>query len=223
MLILASNSPRRKELLAGLGIPYDVLVIKGIDESYPDDLPANEVAEYIARKKAKAYVNDNKLSARPKGALSQSEATERIVNCPLDPKGRLPEQELSIILTADTIVVCDGEILGKPRDAEDACSMLRKLSGKTHQVYTGYCLQKGEKTVSGTVCSDVTFKELADEEITHYVNEYKPFDKAGAYGIQEWIGYIGITGIRGSYYNVMGLPVQRIYEELKKIGFSNDF
>ena len=204
MLILASNSPRRKELLAGLGIPYDVLVIKGIDESYPDDLPANEVAEYIARKKAKAYVNNNKLS---------------IVNSPLDPQGRLPEQELSIILTADTIVVCDGEILGKPRDAEDACSMLRKLSGKTHQVYTGYCLQKGEKTISGTVCSDVTFKELSDEEITHYVNEYKPFDKAGAYGIQEWIGYIGITGIRGSYYNVMGLPVQRIYEELKKIGF----
>ena len=187
-LILASNSPRRKELLAGLGIPYDVLVIKGIDESYPDDLPANEVAEYIARKKAKAYVNNN-------------------------------ENNSSLLLTADTIVVCDGEILGKPRDAEDACSMLRKLSGKTHQVYTGYCLQKGDKTVSGTVCSDVTFKELSDEEITHYVNEYKPFDKAGAYGIQEWIGYIGITGIRGSYYNVMGLPVQRIYEELKKIGF----
>ena len=187
-IILASNSPRRKELLAGLGIPYDVLVIKGIDESYPDDLPANEVAEYIARKKAKAYVNNN-------------------------------ENNSSLLLTADTIVVCDGEILGKPRDAEDACSMLRKLSGKTHQVYTGYCLQKGDKTVSGTVCSDVTFKELSDEEITHYVNEYKPFDKAGAYGIQEWIGYIGITGIRGSYYNVMGLPVQRIYEELKKIGF----
>ena len=200
-LILASNSPRRKELLAGLGIPYDVLVIKGIDESYPDDLPANEVAEYIARKKAKAYVNHNDRSA------TQGDAC----------------QSKNLILTADTIVVCDGEILGKPRDAEDACSMLRKLSGKTHQVYTGYCLQKGEKTISGTVCSDVTFKELSDEEITHYVNEYKPFDKAGAYGIQEWIGYIGITGIRGSYYNVMGLPVQRIYEELKKIGFSNDF
>ena len=201
MLILASNSPRRKELLAGLGIPYDVLVIKGIDESYPDDLPANEVAEYIARKKAKAYVNHNVN-------VNDNENKLSIVNC-----------QLSIILTADTIVVCDGEILGKPRDAEDACSMLRKLSGKTHQVYTGYCLQKGEKTVSGTVCSDVTFKELSDEEITHYVSEYKPFDKAGAYGIQEWIGYIGITGIRGSYYNVMGLPVQRIYEELKKIGF----
>ena len=192
-IILASNSPRRKELLAGLGIPYDVFVLQGIDESYPDDLPANEVAEYIARKKAKAYRNENaKLS---------------IINC-----------QLSIILTADTIVVCDGEILGKPRDAADACAMLRKLSGKTHQVYTGYCLQTADKTVSGTVCSDVTFKELSDEEITYYVEKYNPLDKAGAYGIQEWIGYIGITGIRGSYYNVMGLPVQRIYEEIKKLG-----
>ena len=125
--------------------------------------------------------------------------------------------QLSIILTADTIVVCDGEILGKPRDAADACAMLRKLSGKTHQVYTGYCLQTADKTVSGTVCSDVTFKELSDEEITYYVEKYKPLDKAGAYGIQEWIGYIGITGIRGSYYNVMGLPVQRVYEEIKRL------
>ena len=206
-LILASNSPRRKELLAGLGIPYDVLVIKGIDESYPDDLPANEVAEYIARKKAKAY--EGQRSKVKSQRQNSSEKTSDLRPSTFD----------SILLTADTIVVCDGEILGKPRDAEDACSMLRKLSGKTHQVYTGYCLQKGDKTVSGTVCSDVTFKELSDEEITHYVNEYKPFDKAGAYGIQEWIGYIGITGIRGSYYNVMGLPVQRIYEELKKIGF----
>ena len=192
-IVLASNSPRRKELLAGLGIPYDVFVLQGIDESYPDTLPANEVAEYIARKKAKAYRNENaKLS---------------IINC-----------QLSIILTADTIVVCDGEILGKPHDADDACAMLRKLSGKTHQVYTGYCLQTADKTVSGTVCSDVTFKELSDEEITYYVEKYNPLDKAGAYGIQEWIGYIGITGIRGSYYNVMGLPVQRIYEEIKKLG-----
>ena len=206
-LILASNSPRRKELLAGLGIPYDVLVIKGIDESYPDDLPANEVAEFIARKKAKAY--EGQRSKVKSQRQNSSEKTSDLRPSTFD----------SILLTADTIVVCDGEILGKPRDAEDACSMLRKLSGKTHQVYTGYCLQKGDKTVSGTVCSDVTFKELSDEEITHYVNEYKPFDKAGAYGIQEWIDYIGITGIRGSYYNVMGLPVQRIYEELKKIGF----
>ena len=197
-IILASNSPRRKELLAGLGIPYDVFVLQGIDESYPDDLPANEVAEYIARKKAKAYRNEIRSTKNEK--LS-------IINC-----------QLSIILTADTIVVCDGEILGKPHDADDACAMLRKLSGKTHQVYTGYCLQTADKTVSGTVCSDVTFKELSDEEITYYVEKYKPLDKAGAYGIQEWIGYIGITGIRGSYYNVMGLPVQRIYEEIKKLG-----
>ena len=196
-IILASNSPRRKELLAGLGIPYDVFVLQGIDESYPDDLPANEVAEYIARKKAKAYRNEIRSTKNEKMS---------IINC-----------QLSIILTADTIVVCDGEILGKPHDADDACAMLRKLSGKTHQVYTGYCLQTADKTVSGTVCSDVTFKELSDEEITYYVEKYKPLDKAGAYGIQEWIGYIGITGIRGSYYNVMGLPVQRIYEEIKRL------
>ena len=200
-IILASNSPRRKELLAGLGIPYDVFVLQGIDESYPDDLPANEVAEYIARKKAKAYVNVNpNVNPNDNSQLSTLNS------------------QLSLILTADTIVVCDGEILGKPRDAADACAMLRKLSGKTHQVYTGYCLQTADKTVSGTVCSDVTFKELSDEEITYYVEKYKPLDKAGAYGIQEWIGYIGITGIRGSYYNVMGLPVQRIYEEIKKLG-----
>ena len=203
-IVLASNSPRRKELLAGLGIPYDVFVLQGIDESYPDDLPANEVAEYIARKKAKAYRNEIRRTKNEK--LST------------DSKLSTLNSQLSLILTADTIVVCDGEILGKPRDAADACAMLRKLSGKTHQVYTGYCLQTADKTVSGTVCSDVTFKELSDEEITYYVEKYKPLDKAGAYGIQEWIGYIGITGIRGSYYNVMGLPVQRIYEEIKKLG-----
>jgi len=197
-IILASNSPRRKELLAGLGIPYDVFVLQGIDESYPDTLPANEVAEYIARKKAKAYVNVNPNDNENNSSLFTLHS--------------------SLLLTADTIVVCDGEILGKPHDAAEACAMLRKLSGKTHQVYTGYCLQTADKTVSGTVCSDVTFKELSDEEITYYVEKYKPLDKAGAYGIQEWIGYIGITGIRGSYYNVMGLPVQRIYEEIKKLG-----
>ena len=205
-LILASNSPRRKELLSGLGIPYDVFVLQDIDESYPDTLPANEVAEYIARKKAEAY----------KGFKFQDSGSKCVQGVQEDNNSSLFTLHSSLILTADTIVVCDGEILGKPRDADDACAMLRKLSGKTHQVYTGYCLQKGDKTVSGTVCSDVTFKELSDEEITHYVSKYKPFDKAGAYGIQEWIGYIGITGIRGSYYNVMGLPVQRIYEELRK-------
>ena len=206
-IILASNSPRRKELLAGLGIPYDVFVLQGIDESYPDNLPANEVAEYIARKKAKAYEGQRSKVKSQRQNSNENNSKLSTLN-----------SQLSIILTADTIVVCDGEILGKPHDAADACAMLRKLSGKTHQVYTGYCLQTADKTVSGTVCSDVTFKELSDEEITYYVEKYKPLDKAGAYGIQEWIGYIGITGIRGSYYNVMGLPVQRIYEEIKKLG-----
>lgn len=189
MIILGSNSPRRKELLQGLGIPFEVLVIQGIDESYPDTLPAEEIAEYIAVKKAKPYeVKDG-----------------------------------NIVLTADTVVVCDGEVMGKPKDEADAHRMLRKLSGKTHQVYTGVCITSptlSDGPVSFTVCTDVTFKHLSDEEILHYIRQYKPFDKAGAYGIQEWIGYIGITGIKGSYYNVMGLPVQRIYEELKKIDSS---
>ena len=185
MIILASNSPRRKKLLDGLGIDFKVLVIQGIDESYPEDLPAMEVAEYIAMKKSVPY---------------DVQGTD------------------DIVITADTVVVCEGEVLGKPCDEGDACEMLRKLSGKTHQVYTGVCIKRsgGEKHFS--VCTDVTFKELSDSEIQHYVEVYKPFDKAGAYGIQEWIGYVGITGIRGSYYNVMGFPVQRIYEELKNIG-----
>ena len=191
MLILASNSPRRKELLKGLGIPYDVLVIQGIDESYPDTLPANEVAEYIARKKADAY------------------------------RDIAPG---NTVLTADTVVVCEDEILGKPKDHDDAVRMLHKLSGKTHQVYTGVCLkftQEGQsplcKNRSFTVCTDVTFKVLSDEEIEHYVSVYKPFDKAGAYGIQEWIGYVGVTKLEGSYFNVMGLPVQRIFKEIRQL------
>lgn len=187
MLILSSNSPRRKELLQGLGVPFDVLVIKGIDESYPDTLPATEVAEYIAQKKAIPY-RDNLIGTD------------------------------NIVLTADTVVVCGNDIMGKPTDEQDAFRMLRELSGKTHQVYTGVCLTTTAMQKHFTVCTDVTFKELSDDEIWHYIRTYKPMDKAGAYGIQEWIGYIGITGIKGSYYNVMGLPVQRIYEELKNMG-----
>lgn len=186
MLILSSNSPRRKELLQGLGVPFDVLVIKGIDESYPDTLLAAEVAEYIAQKKAVPY-RDNLIGTD------------------------------NIVLTADTVVVCGNDIMGKPTDEQDAFRMLRKLSGKTHQVYTGVCLTTTAMQKHFTVCTDVTFKELSDDEIWHYIRTYKPMDKAGAYGIQEWIGYIGITGIKGSYYNVMGLPVQRIYEELKNM------
>ena len=181
-LILSSNSPRRKELLAGLDIPFEVRVIEDIDESYPDTLPTGEIAEYIAQKKAAAYEVGND----------------------------------EVLITADTIVVLDDQILGKPADAEEAKQMLRSLSGKTHHVITGVCLKSRDQQHHFSVISEVTFKTLAEEEINYYVENYKPFDKAGAYGIQEWIGYIGVTGLSGSYFNVMGLPVQRIYEELKK-------
>ena len=183
-LILASNSPRRKELLAGLGVPFEVRVLQDIDEHYPESLPVNEVARYIAKEKADAY--------------------RRIV----------ASDEL--IITADTVVIVGDEILGKPVDEADAVRMLQLLSGRTHQVTTGVCLLTAEKERCFDVTTDVTFKTLTDEEIHYYVNRYRPFDKAGAYGIQEWIGYIGVTGLNGSYYNVMGLPVQRIYQELIK-------
>ncbi len=186
MLILSSNSPRRKELLEGLGIPFKVLVIQGIDESYPDTLPACEIAEYISVKKAEPY----------RGSLVGTD---------------------NIVLTADTVVVLGNDIMGKPTDEQDAYRMLRELSGHTHQVYTGVCLTTATAQRHFSVRTDVTFKSLSDEEIWHYIRRYHPLDKAGAYGIQEWIGYIGITGISGSYYNVMGLPVQRIYEELKQM------
>ena len=183
-LILASNSPRRKELLAGLGMPFEVRVLQDIDEEYPGDLPVNEVARYIAKEKADAY--------------------RRII---------APDE---LIITADTVVIVGDEILGKPIDEADAVRMLKLLSGRTHQVTTGVCLLTAEKERCFDVTTDVTFKTLTDEEIHYYVNRYRPFDKAGAYGIQEWIGYIGVTGLNGSYYNVMGLPVQRIYQELIK-------
>ena len=189
MLILSSNSPRRQELLQGLGIPFKVFVIDGIDESYPANIPSENVAEYIAVKKAAPYAENIK-------------GTDNVV------------------LTADTVVVCFGEILGKPSDEQDAYRMLRMLSGKTHYVYTGVCITAEGKQKHFSVRTDVTFRELTDDEIWHYIHEYKPFDKAGAYGIQEWIGYVGITGINGSYYNVMGLPVQRIYKELASFNVS---
>ena len=183
-LILASNSPRRKELLAGLGMPFEVRVLQDIDEQYPDDLPVNEVARYIAKEKADAY--------------------RRIIG---------PDE---LVITADTVVIVGDEILGKPVDEADAVRMLKLLSGRTHQVKTGVCLLTVEKESCFDVTTDVTFKALSDDEIHYYVDHYRPFDKAGAYGIQEWIGYIGVTGLHGSYYNVMGLPVQRIYQELTK-------
>ncbi|MDE7455909.1 MAG: Maf-like protein [Prevotella sp.] len=183
-IILASNSPRRKELLAGLDVAFEVRVIKGIDESYPDSLPTTDIAEYISRKKANAY-------------LQQLAADE-------------------LLITADTIVVLGAEVMGKPHDEADACRMLRKLSGQTHQVITGVTLATTVRQQSFSVVTDVTFKSFTDEEIDYYVSHYKPFDKAGAYGIQEWLGYIGVTALRGSYFNVMGLPVQRIYEALRQ-------
>ena len=182
-IILASNSPRRRELLAGLGIEFEVRVLPGIDESYPASMPAAETAEYIAGKKAAAY------------------------------RQVMADDEL--VITADTVVIVGDEVLGKPADTQMAAQMLRKLSGRTHQVITGVCLMTKDKKRSFAVTTDVTFKALTDEEIDYYVETYQPLDKAGAYGIQEWIGYIGVTGLNGSYFNVMGLPVQRIYNELK--------
>ena len=206
-IILASNSPRRKELLAGLDIPFEVKVIKGIDESYPETLDAYEVAEYISCKKAEAY----------RGHLDGKA---------LEEQGEDAAQTL--ILTADTVVIAPtadeqndqegkGVILGKPKDEEDAVRMLRMLSGKTHHVVTGVCLTTRSQQRHFSVTTEVTFKQLSDAEIRYYISHYKPFDKAGAYGIQEWIGYIGCTGLKGSYFNVMGLPVQRIYEEIARM------
>lgn len=182
-IVLASNSPRRKELLSGLGLEYEVRTVQGLDESYPDGLPMEEIPQYISRKKAAAYTLD--------------------------------EDEL--LITADTIVYLNGEVLGKPTDDEEARQMLHKLSGKTHQVITGVTLTTAAMQHSFASVSQVTFAQLSDAEIDYYVTHYRPLDKAGAYGIQEWIGYVGVTSIQGSYFNVMGLPVQRLYSEMKKL------
>ena len=183
-IILASNSPRRKELLAGIDVNFDVRVIRDIDESYPASLPTKDIAEYISRKKATVY------------------------------RQQMASDEL--IITADTIVVLDREVMGKPHDEADASRMLHELSGRTHQVITGVTLTTIDRQRSFSVETDVTFKSLTDEEINYYIQHYKPYDKAGAYGIQEWIGHIGVTALKGSYFNVMGLPVQRIYEALRQ-------
>ena len=182
-IILASNSPRRKELLAGLDLQFEVRVLQGIDESYPHDLPTLKIAEFISKKKADAYVET------------------------------MADDEL--VITADTVVILGDEVMGKPHDEADAKRMLGELSGQTHQVATGVTLSTRERQMSFSVVTDVTFKQLSADEIDYYVRTYHPMDKAGAYGIQEWIGYIGVTALKGSYFNVMGLPVQRIYEALK--------
>lgn len=183
-IILASNSPRRRELLAGLGIDFEVRVLPNIEENYPPTLPVSQIAQYIAKEKAQAY--------------------------------REVMTDDQLIITADTVVVAAGEVMGKPVDADDAFRMLRKLSGCKHQVITGVCLTSTAVQREFSVTTDVAFKQLTDDEIHYYINHYHPFDKAGAYGIQEWIGYIGVTGLEGSYFNVMGLPVQRIYTELSR-------
>lgn len=187
MIILASNSPRRKELLSGLDVEFRTWVIPGIDESYPETLPADETAEYIAQKKAAPYF------------------TKQHIN-------ELNDDD--IVLTADTVVILGDEVLGKPKDKEEAKAMLKKLAGKTHHVITGVCLTSKTKQSHFSVRTDVTFAMLTDKQITYYVDKYEPLDKAGAYGVQEWIGYVGVTNLNGSYFNVMGLPVQRIYTEL---------
>jgi septum formation protein len=184
-IVLASNSPRRRELLAGLGIDFSVKVLPDIAESYPADLPVADIAQFIAREKADAY--------------------------------RLLMADDELIITADTIVVAEGEVMGKPADKADAQRMLHRLSGCTHQVITGVCLTTKTCQRLFAVTTDVTFKQLTDAEVDYYIDHYRPYDKAGAYGIQEWIGYIGVTGLHGSYFNVMGLPVQRIYTELLTI------
>lgn len=183
-IILASNSPRRKELLRGLDIAFDVRVQPDIAEDYPADTAPADVAAYISREKANAY------------------------------KDTIAENEL--IITADTVVIVGNEILGKPHDDAEAKEMLHKISARKHQVVTGVCLTTTEKQRCFSVSTDVTFKNLKEEEIDYYIETYSPLDKAGAYGIQEWIGYIGVTALEGSYFNVMGLPVQRIWEELNR-------
>ena len=203
-IILGSQSPRRRELMAGLDLPFTAININA-DESYPAELHAGDIPYYISRAKARAY--ENKLQ---------------------------PDQ---LLITADTIVWLDGHMLGKPHDADEAKAMLRSLSGKTHQVYTAVTFARILQTENSPLKdfsqlstfnsqlvletlvdrTDVTFAELTDAEIDYYVSHYRPFDKAGAYGVQEWIGYIACTGMHGSYFNVMGFPVHLVYQHLKTI------
>lgn len=184
-ILLASHSPRRRELIAMLGIDFSIAELIEVDESYPADMPADTVAEYISRKKAEAYA----------ATLTAD----------------------TILITADTIVLVDGEILGKPHSEASAKEMLRKLSGKSHKVITGVTLSTVDAIQSFSAVTTVNFDNLSDKEIEYYIENYHPFDKAGAYGIQEWIGAAGIKGIEGSYYNVMGLPVHQLYKFLSTI------
>lgn len=180
-LILASGSPRRHFLLKELGLKFEVRT-KETDESFPAELKAEQIAIFLAEKKAKAFLSEIKKN--------------------------------ELVITADTIVWINGQVLNKPVDHADAFRMLRMLSGKMHEVFTGVCLLSQERTKSFYSVTKVFFRELSDEEINFYIATYKPFDKAGAYGAQEWIGYVGVEKIEGSYFNVMGLPLRELYEEL---------
>lgn len=182
-IVLASNSPRRKELLSGLGLEFSVRTIDGIDESWPEGLTGQDIPSYISSRKADAYT------------------------------AYMMEDEL--IITADTIVYLNNIVYGKPKDAEEAKRMLRDLSGKWHQVITGVTILTVGRRKSFAVTTDVKFAEMSEDEISYYVSKYSPMDKAGAYGIQEWIGFIGVEQIKGAYFNVVGLPIQRLYRELK--------
>ncbi|MDP9957215.1 septum formation protein [Epilithonimonas hungarica] len=188
-LLLASNSPRRKELLSQLGYEFDIVKID-VDESYPSDLLPENIAEYVSNKKAKAF------------NISSGE----------------------ILLTSDTIVASGQKILLKPKNEDEAFEMIKNLSGKTHQVYTAFTIKTTDSEISKTSKTDVTFSEISDDEIKFYIENYKPFDKAGSYGIQEWLGMSKIKNISGSFYSVMGFPVDLVYEELKKLNcFPSNF
>ena len=188
-ILLGSQSPRRRELLAGLDVDFRVVAIDA-DEHYPKELQGGEIPYFISRAKAEAYGE--------------------------------PLAEDEVLLTADTIVWVPGEggrggvMLGKPKDEEEARRMLRLLSGRMHAVYTGVTLRTREGMQTITDKTEVWFRALTEEEIAYYVEKYQPLDKAGAYGVQEWIGYVGVTKIVGSYFNVMGLPMERVWEEIRK-------
>lgn len=183
-ILLASGSPRRRELLAMIAPGFAVAPGRDVDESYPSDIPAEKVAEYLSKVKADAYID----------LLADDE----------------------IIITADTVVIIDGRILGKPAGRDDAVAMLRSLSGRRHKVVTGVTVTARDRSISFDETTVVEFAQLSDDEIDAYVDTFRPYDKAGAYGIQEWIGAVGIKGIEGCYYNVMGLPVHTLYHRLKE-------
>ena len=183
-LILASASPRRRELMDGLGLDYELSDRFGVDEVYDPGMQAEKVPGFLSALKSDGYP--------------------------------VPLGERDILVTADTVVILDGEILGKPRDRAGAVAMLRALAGRTHKVVTGVTLRSGSRRREFSVGTDVRFGPLTDEQIAFYIDAYHPMDKAGAYGIQEWIGFVAIERIEGSFYNVMGLPVQRLYKELER-------